>query len=335
MESFCTIPSKRTMLFIDDRPCGQTRPCSFNYKLFQRSDINPILIRFRDTFSQFSNQYISLTKNFESFHILPEESVESGGQRLKNWLNERSLTPDCFCCMSEPQQEFGNALGRYLGLEVLPSDSVHALRHKPTMKEWFLSAGLQTASFRTVKTASDVDSFANEHKYPVILKPTMGWGTLRTVKIEKRDLISDYLHLIESGEEMMVESFNPDEEFEVCALIHDAKVLDVFVSKMPAPPLEITKGSISANISIGAFKEELNVDFTDITQRIVNRFGIKRGYLHMEWFINPFAGNAIIGECALRYPGCEIAKNHGLANGFDMANSTVDLYIGRRFTSSI
>ena len=37
-----------------------------------------------------------------------------------------------------------------------------------------------------------------------------------------------------------------------------------------------------------------------------------------------------IGELALRYPGCEIAKNHGLSHGFDIASATIDLYLGTR-----
>ena len=318
------------LLFIDDRPCGKLRPCSFNYNLFRRKDVLPILVRFPDTFREFSSEYLTLTEGFPAFHILPGSAIEDEARRFRAWCDQRALNPDRFCCMSEPQMEYGHRLGGLLGLPTLPAGTTRALRHKPTMKRWFRAAGLRTAEFMEVDSADQALAFARKVGFPIILKPCCGFGTLRTYLIEDEAGIEDHRGQIEGEEETMVESFVTDEEFECCALLQDGVVLDTFVSSMPASPLAISQGAISANISLGSFKHQIPVDFDGITQTIVDTFGLGSGYLHMEWFIDVDSGRVTIGECALRYPGCEIAKNHGLAYGFDIADVTADLYLGRR-----
>ena len=318
----------RHMLFIDDRPCTDRRPCSFNYALFERRDVLPILVRFPQTFAEFSPRYLSLTERFPSFMVDPDAGVEDEAARLAAWCRGEGLAPDAFCCMSEPQQEYGNRLAELMGLPALPAATTRALRHKPEMKRWLREAGLDTADYREVHDVDEVRAFAAEVGYPIILKPAAGWGTLRTHRIDDDAGVEQHRAQIEGAEATMVESFVSDEEIEVCALVSRGRVLDTFVSKMPAPPLAIAQGAISANISIGAHKRAIPVDFDGVTQTIVDKFGLRNGYLHMEWFVDESGARVRVGELALRYPGCEIAKNHGLAHGFDIAQVTADLYLG-------
>src|SRR5262249_12444533 len=160
-----------------------------------------------------------------------------------------------------------------------PPETTRALRHKPTMKQWLRGAGLRTAEFAEVRTTGGVREFARRVGFPIIIKPVAGWGTLRTHRVDDEMAVEAHRAQIE-GEPTMVESFVADEEIEVCALIFGGEVLDTFVSIMPAPPLAIAQGAISANVSVGPHKREMLVDFDGITRRIVERFGLRDGYVH-------------------------------------------------------
>ncbi len=321
------------MVFIDDRPCNRRRPCSFNDALLERSDVLPILIRFPETFARFSPEYIERTEHLPSFMTDPSRTAQWEAARFASWCDAKGLRPDSFCCMSEPQQIFGQAFARALGLPALPEGVTRSLRDKRAMKRRLCAAGLRTAKFSSVRDVEDLLDFGEVHGYPVVLKPIDGWGTLDTVLVRTPAEAQTHRTRIERRGTMMAETFIPHEEVECCALLFEGRVLDTFVSRMPGAPLDVARhGALNANISVGPAKAAYGLDFDALTQRVVDAFGLRHGYLHMELFVGPGGSEAVIGELALRYPGCEIAKNHGLAHGFDIADATVDLYLGREPT---
>lgn len=315
------------MIFIDDRPCSRLRPCSFNNALLQRGDIIPILIRFKG--QEHCEDYSLQTQKNYVYTVQQEDNIIEEANSFRSWCKSYNLTPDTFCCMSEPKQIFGQAFARELGLNGLSPEISLALRHKPTMKKWLQLAGFKTALFSTVSSPEEIRSFANVHGYPIVIKPTTGWGTLDTFLLKAPDEVEDCITSTEAFDEMMVETFIGFREYECCALIQDGYVIDVYPSYMPSSPLTAANGGINANISYGHLKNSFPIDLKHLVRRIVEEFRLKNGYLHMEFFMNDESQEVIISELALRYPGCEIAKNHGLSLGFDIANTTIDIYLGK------
>jgi hypothetical protein len=314
------------LLFPDDRPCTALRPCSFNYALFARPDVVPILLRVEG--EALGDEYMERTRHYPQFQVDPTRSIAHESGRFRSWAAARNLSPSSFCCMSEPRQEFWHGFARTLGLPSLGSEAVHALRHKPTMKRWIRVAGLQTTDFAEIDSPKDVALFAQDHGYPVVVKPVDGWGALATFVVRDRHELQAIPQRVWQRE-MMVETFVREREYECCALIQAGRVLDVYPSLMPAPPVEAACGAINANISLAGHRDEVPVeDLHGLVQTLVSGFGLDRGYLHLELFAAPDSRRVLISELALRYPGCEIAKNHGLAYGFDIANATLDLYLG-------
>ncbi len=316
------------LLFVDDRPCSSLRPCSFNYELIQRDDVKPILLRVRD--EPLGAEYSRLTKDFPQFYIDTAKPIGDEALRFQKWCKENHLSPESFCCMSEPRQEYWQAFARYIGLPCIKPDSIRALRQKPVMKEWIKKCGLNVTPYQEVKTIDDVLSFADTHEYPVVLKPVDGWGTIFTeVLNDPTDVSNAFSQPFERS--MMVEKFVPYTEYECCALIFGGKVLDVYPSIMPMSPVAAAHGALNANISVGACKDTIPVkDLKGMVQKLADGFELENGYLHMEFFASDDGKELIIGELALRYPGCEIAKNHGLAYGFNMASATLDVYLGKK-----
>jgi hypothetical protein len=313
------------LLFVDDRPCSRLRPCSFNYALFRRSDVLPILLRTPK--EPLGREYLELTSRFPHFSVdvTVDPSIEAS--RFREWCVANDLEPTRFCCMSEPRQEYWQAFARALGLGGLSADVARAVRHKPTMKRWIRAAGLPTTEFAEAGTIDEVLSFGARFGYPIVLKPVDGFGALWTF-IANNEQEAMELSPELTAREMMVERFIDASEYECCALIADGVVLDIYPSIMPSPPVEAAYGALNANISIGPRVTPPVEDLREIVQTLVTGFKLERGYLHLELFATAERKLVAIGELALRYPGCEIAKNHGLAYGFDIADATLDVYLG-------
>jgi len=315
------------LVFPDDRPCGPLRPCAFNDVLFGNPDVTPILLRPVDL--QVDRAYEALTAGLPCFTVDLSELPVREAERFAAWCTRRGLAPEHFCCMSEPLQEYWQAFARALHLPAMSAGLAHALRHKPTMKRWIRDTGLEPAEFTVHEGLESALGFVDDVGFPLVGKPVDGWGARETTRIPDRKSLVAWSLAHETPGAMMLESLVPDEEYECCALIGGGVVLDRYVSRMPAPPIDAAQGAINANISLAACREHEPSRHVDAMVRdLVSHFGIDRGYLHMEFFADR-EGGIQVGELTVRYPGCEIATNHGLSLGFDIARATLDLYLGR------
>ena len=317
---------RHQLAYVDDRPCSALRPCSLNYRLFDREDILPILLR--TMAEELGPEYIEATAHLPQFYVDTAGDPVREAERFRYWCADKNLTPTRFCCMSEPRQEFWQAFACASGLNGFTQDVAHALRHKPTMKAWIRAAGLRTAEYMALDNIADLLHFAEVHAYPVVLKPVAGWGARATYILRDEAAAQRMAHLIDEGS-MMVETYIPYAEYECCALLANGRVLDVFPSVMPTPPAEVMRGGINANISVAGSPFHIPVDqLRRVVQQLISAFRLRSGYLHLEFFSSSDGEYFYVSELALRYPGCEIAKNHGLAYGFDIASTTIDIYLG-------
>jgi len=317
----------RCLVFVDDRRCSALTPCSLNYALFRRTDIVPILLRPIGG-DAFGPEYLEATQHLHRFYVDLTADLTSETNRFRTWCAERKFEPDTLCCMTESLQEYWQAFARQIGVGRIPADVVRALRHKPTMKEWIRRAGLATAEYAEVSVTEDVLHFARRQGYPIVLKPVDGAGAEDTFVLHCTTDVLAHAQIL-SSKPMMVETFIADREYECSALIARGEVLDVYPSVMPASMLEAANGAMNADISVGGQLHWVPVnDLRSVIQQLVSGFGLTEGYLHLELFASSDGARLHISELALRYPGCEVAKNHGLALGFDIARATIDTYLG-------
>lgn len=314
------------LAFPDDRPCNPLRPCSFNAALFANAEVTPILLR--PSGMQVDPVYDEATSGLPLFTVDLSAAPHVEAERFARWCERSKLTVEHFCCMSEPLQEYWQAFSRTLGLPAMSADLTRALRHKPTMKEWIRAAGLAAAEFTVHDGISNALSFAEKVGFPLVGKPVDGWGARKTEVIPDAGALGRWTQAHTEPGAMMLEAMAPGEEYECCALIAQGAVLDRYVSTMPARPVDAAHGAINANISLAACREHEPPYVDEMVSSLVTHFGIERGYLHMEFFASD-DGHLLVGELAVRYPGCEIAKNHGLSLGFDIAQATLDAYLGR------
>ncbi len=96
-----------------------------------------------------------------------------------------------------------------LGIKVLPGSGIVALiQDKLLQKRNLKDAGIPVPSFCEVKTRNDVEKFAAEYGYPVILKSrTMGYDGKGNYRIDRKDDIEDALRTLSKRGELMCEEF--------------------------------------------------------------------------------------------------------------------------------
>jgi L-amino acid ligase C-terminal domain 2/ATP-grasp domain len=321
------MPSDRpVVIFPDDKKCAVDRPCSFHKSLLSRADIVPVLLRPHGL--RHSEEHLALTRPHLVIEVDTEKPPSITAALVADELAVRGHIATDFCCMSEPIFEYWSAVGRSLSLPAPSAATARAVRHKPTMKRKLDAAGLTVAPFLEFKSRKEVRAFAQRWGYPLVGKPVDGYGArLTEVLVNEADLES-WMAKREPGN-FMIEQWQSGTEIECCFLVHSGRASRPLLSLMPARPLDAAHGAINANISLASRRDLEPVKLDRLVQVVCDGLSIERGYVHMELFLGS-DGVPIFGELALRYPGCEIANNHGRALNVDIDRLILDTYLGHK-----
>ncbi|HXM54943.1 MAG TPA: ATP-dependent carboxylate-amine ligase [Candidatus Dormibacteraeota bacterium] len=316
------------LLVVDDRAISASRPSAFTASMLERDDVLPVLLRIDSQVEDLPREYRELTGHLPTFVIRERRPLAAEVERFRRWCAEGGLEIGHFCCPWEPNQIVAQEFARAAGLPALTRLQALRLRNKVAMKERLRAIGLATADFAPVSSVEDVLSFGRTHGWPVVVKPVDASGCLDTYLV---DDATGALRLdLHERRRWMVETFQDGAEYEVCALVFDGTVLDVYPSALPVPLLQAAEGGINGNISMGCEGDELRADLRRLVQAVVDGMALDHGYFHGEVFVGGSGPRYVVGEVALRLPGCEIAANHGRAHGFDMPRAALDCYLGRR-----
>ncbi len=308
----------QTLLYVDDRPS------TLSNRVFERTDYGLILLRRED--QALPEKHLDRTKGFSSYYRNPARSPQEEAAIFKAWCKEKGVYPTHLLNPSEPEQYFSHAFGGALGLSTLTEEQVGWLRNKVLMKDKFRELGFQTANYAPISSSDELIAFAEENGWPVVLKPQEGFACIETYKISSLEEARKVNW--SAMDKWMAESFLEGSEWECCALIKDGKVIDTYLSYMPARPLDIVDGAINANITVRPHPKDFPVDTNKMVQRLVDGMHLDHGYMHMEFFVLN-SGNYYLGETALRLAGCEIPANHGYACSFSIFDALIDIHLGR------
>jgi len=127
-------------------------------------------------------------------------------------------------------------LREVLGLPGQWSESVEPFRNKLAMKDTVRAAGIPVADYQAVECVTDIVGFAEEHGFPLVVKPRNGAGSMDVRVVRSRaelgDLIVDDLGLYgELRANLMVESFVPGPMFHVDGLVVDGRLAFAWPSR--------------------------------------------------------------------------------------------------------
>ncbi|MCW2898530.1 MAG: hypothetical protein JWO67_795 [Streptosporangiaceae bacterium] len=302
----------------------ESRRATFTDNVLNRDDVTVVLLRFDSV--PLSPEYIERTAHIPTFTLATAAPLEDEAARYLRWIEDAGVRPRFFCNPNEALQEDAQRFAALVGLPHLEQEQVAWVRNKMSMKDRYAELGIPHAAYRPVDTLEDVEAFAADHGWPVVLKPIDSDSCIGTYRIGSPDELAAVPPL-DPRLEWMVEQFISGREFQLCAVVARGQVVDAYLSKNPRPILEVLDGAINANITY-APSEQLPVDAKALAQQLTDGLRIPHGYLHGEFFLTD-QGEFFMSEVAARLSGCEVPMNHGLAYGFDFLHVILDTYLDR------
>ncbi|MFE2308096.1 ATP-dependent carboxylate-amine ligase [Streptomyces sp. NPDC059411] len=302
----------------------ESRRATFTDSALSRDDVTVVLLRFDSV--ELSPHYVQRTSHVPTFTLETAAPLEDEAARYLRWTADAGIRPQFFCNPNEALQADAQRFAALVGLPHLGREQVGWVRNKMSMKDRYAELGIPHPAYRPVDTLRDVEAFAADHGWPVVLKPVDSDSCIATYRIGSTEGLAAVPPL-DPALEWMVEEFIDGREFQLCAVVARGQVVDAYLSKNPRPILEVLDGAINANITY-APGERLPVDARALAQQLTDGLGIPHGYLHGEFFLTE-GGEFFMSEVAARLSGCEVPMNHGLAYGFDFLGVVLDTYLDR------
>lgn len=314
----------KTLLYFEEMECNLSKT------LFQRTDINIVILRTTKNMKYFSPEYIDTTRKYPIFVADYEKNIESEVCRFIEWCRDENIKITDFLNDSEYYLEYSNNFARLLGLEALSLQQINWVRDKVDMKDNFRSIGLRTVDYRPVESYDDVKKFfISQNRRPIIFKPRRGMNSIETYKIETIEQI-DNLPVEFIPKKYMVEEFCYNKEWSIESLVQDGKVLDSYVTYIPNPTIwAAINNQLNCHMTCPKIPEHFNFIPKKLIQKIVDGMSLKNGVMTIEVFVDNH-GNIMPSELGWRLPGCQATLNHSLSYGFDMYNALIDIMIGNK-----
>lgn len=295
--------------------------------LFQRNDIDFIVLRTTKNLKFFSNNYLKETSRFKVFIADYYKKIEDEAKRFKDWCLEQNIIVTHFLNDSEYYAEYSNDFARELSLEALTKQQISWVRDKVSMKSKFRNIGLSTVDFTPVESIDEVKRYFEKKKCkPIIVKPRRGMNSIETYKIESFDDIEN-LPIKFSPNKYMVEEFCYDHEWSIESLIQDGTVLDSYVTYIPNPTIWATiNNDLNCHMTVSVIPNYFKFVPKEYIQKIVDGMDLKNGAMTIEVFIDN-NGNIKASELGWRLPGCQATLNHSLSYGIDIYNILIDIML--------
>lgn len=208
-----------------------------------------------------------------------------------------------------------------LGLPGLSVEKAVLCRDKTTMKEALRAGGIPCAASAAVASHREALSFAEEHGFPLILKPRAGLGAQQTFRVASADELAKAVVAlgVDQGKSAAIEEFIEGHEGFYDTLTVDGEVRHDFIAHYFPNVLEamgnrkISPQIVSTNrVDAPGYGELINMG-----RKVIELLGIETSATHMEWFFGP--KGLKFSEIGARPPGERLWDLH-------CATSEIDLY---------
>lgn len=229
-----------------------------------------------------------------------------------------------------PTAQLREALG-------LPGLSVHTAtlcRDKTAMKEFLRAQGVPCAASRAASDPAHVREFAEQHGFPVIVKPRAGFGSLNTHRVDSAADLDRLLPGLKlgAGRSVAVEEFVDGHEGFYDTIMLDGGVGHEFISHYYPGCLEATVNrSVSPQIAVtNRLDASGYAELKEVGRRVNALLGLSRCATHMEWFFG--TKGLKFSEIGARPAGERIWDMYRVANEFDVYGEWAQAVVHGRTT---
>lgn len=315
---------KKTLLYFEEMECPLSKT------LFDRENLNIIILRTTKNLKFFSKGYLEQTKKYNVFVADYNNDISEEVYKFKKWCEEKNLNPTNFLNDSEYYLEYANNFARLLNLPALTEQQVLWVRDKVNMKERFNQIGLNTVSFSAIENKQDIVNFFNSHGGKrIVFKPRRGMNSVDTYIINSLEDIENLSVLIKPNK-YMVETFCYDHEWSIESIVQDGKVLDSYVTYIPNATIWASiANNLNCHMTVPKIPEYFQFVPKDFIQTIVSGMNLKNGVMTIEVFISD-DGKVMPSELGWRLPGCQATTNHSFSYGINIYELLIDIMLGKK-----
>jgi formate-dependent phosphoribosylglycinamide formyltransferase (GAR transformylase) len=207
-----------------------------------------------------------------------------------------------------------------LGIHGTTSRTAWLCRDKPAMKDAVRAAGIGCAASARVQRVEDARAFAQQHGFPLILKPLDAAGASGTRRVDDAQGLEEGLRALSvpQGKSIAIEEFlSGHEGFYDTVTIEGRVALDFATHYYPNVLEAMRTRWISPQIvTTNRIDQPAYQELRATGQRVVEALGIWTSATHMEWF---FGDQGLrFSEIGCRPPGVGVWDLYCAANEFDL-----------------
>ena len=219
----------------------------------------------------------------------------------------------------------------------IPGLSVQAaqnFRDKGRMKTVLQNAGIPCARHRTVTSKQQVEEFARDVGFPLVVKPPDGAAAKDTFRIDDGKALGEYLqqYQISADAPVLLEEFMTGDEHSFDSVVIRGQPVWFSVSRYYPTPLEVMRNPwiqwcviLPRDVTRPEYQQIRKIGF-----EAVSALGLETGLSHMEWFRRP-DGSVAISEVGARPPGAQFTTLISYAHDFDLYHAYSRLMIFGEF----
>ncbi len=205
----------------------------------------------------------------------------------------------------------------------LKSSELDTYQRKSLMKERFQKAGVKVAPYILVSDKESLLKFANDHGFPLFVKPDIGVGAEESFKLKNIEELEDFFAKKHENYQYICETFVSGDIVTFDGIADENSEV-VFMASLECPP------SISDILHEGSemfyySNPFIPKEFEEIGRKTVKAFELKNRCFHIEFFrVNKdMPGFAKVGdivglEVNIRTPGGYTPDMHNFANSVNM-----------------
>ncbi|WP_328603341.1 hypothetical protein OG943_24990 [Amycolatopsis sp. NBC_00345] len=212
-------------------------------------------------------------------------------------------------------------------------DSVFPFRDKPLMKDTVRAAGVEVAEYQVLECALDLITFAQNHGFPVVVKPRDGAGSFGVRILRTQEALDGFLaddgDLHGTGRSnLMVENYISDTMCHVDGLVIDGRVVYAWPSQY-LYALAVFQGDLKGRYDVTLDAgDPLTPRLLDVADRSIAALPAPRDFaFHAEIFHTP-DDRLVLGEIACRTGGAAQRDIQRALFGLDPTEAWIRAQIG-------
>lgn len=211
-------------------------------------------------------------------------------------------------------------------------ETVRRCQDKDVMRAAYTAAGLAAPAFARCETLDHARAFAEAHGFPLVVKPSRGWGQRGVARVESESELAvafdeARVHSTSAGLPLVVvEKWLVGREYSVNGWVHEGRMESYCVTERLTVPGNRPLGVMIAEVYPSGLSTDEEARVVDEARRGAAALGHVRGPCYSQVALGP--AGCVLFETAARLGGGFDADVTLLASGIDLYARVISLALG-------